>query len=189
MILLSDVEAPAERVTLAPGSWVEVRPCTALQSYEARERARPLIAGLLLGRRSEDEIAAILGAEFGEVRGTDDPAFAAAASERLALIEIVAMCAVRWEGIGNADGSPAEINRANVARLLRVPAWANQISEAVNRPLYERRVEGNASAASPSGAAAAADSGAPIVSLPESDAPMADETATADSAQNTKTSP
>lgn len=170
MIFLSDEPPKPQRVALEQDAWIEVRPCTAIEFYAARERAQPLIAAFLLGSRSRDEIVAVLGAEFGEPGAEDDPALAAAALERLALIEIVTQCASAWHGIGDADGQPAELNRVNIARLLRMPSYAQAISVAVNRPIYERRAEGNAFAASPSGAAAAdkitapnADHSAPIV--------------------------
>lgn len=156
MIKLSDNAPAPSRIDLGDGAWIEVRSCTALEFYAARDKAQPLIAALLLGARAQDDLAAILGAEFGEPRGIDDPAWLSAASERLALIEIVTQCANEWGGIGDADGSPVPLDRANIARLLREPGLAQKISAVVNKPIHERGAEGNASAASPSGAAAAA---------------------------------
>lgn len=185
LIVLDDDLPSVQRVAIEQGAWIELRPCTALEYYEASERARPLIAGLVLGRRAEDDLVAVLGPEFGEPRGPDDGAFAAAASERLALIEIVAACATAWEGFGDAEGRPAELNRANIARLLRFPAWADKISKVVNAPLYKRRAEGNASAASPSGGAAAAANGAQAAPQAVNDAYGAAEAATDQSALST----
>jgi hypothetical protein len=195
MIILSDEAASPQRVILDVGdaasgraaAWIELRPATALEYYEARERTRPLIAGMLLGRRSEDALALILGAEFGERQGSDDVAFAAAASERLALIELATLCATAWSGVANADGSPAALDRVNIARLLRMPAYADRVSAVVNRAFYERRAEGNAFAALPSGEAAVDGNGARTATTTDMPAPSDDATAMERSAPSTRT--
>jgi hypothetical protein len=162
----SDVEPIRKPVAL----WL--RPATYPESIEAAERISPMIVALREGSDAAAEIASLLGEEFAGV--VVEPAKLAAAAQKLALMELVALCCERVEGelLDDQDRPIGEVDAAIAGLLVRDPVIARKLRDVIEGPLYEVLAEKNGLAASPSGGAAARTI-APNVEQPALPAPAA----------------
>jgi hypothetical protein len=144
-------------VKLAGDAAVTVRPATAFEFDLAVARAGKLLAGLVQSRESAANAVDLLGAEFDEADFTSE-GWLHAAAQRLMLIDLATQCVSGWTGIIDEAEQPIEKpTRATLALLLRSAITANLVEAAVRREVNKEIQEKNASAASPTGGAAAAD--------------------------------
>jgi hypothetical protein len=170
---LSEQLPDAISVKLNGGALLKVRPVTAFELDLAVARSSTLITGLINSADAAQEAAKILGADFGNADFTER-AWSAAASRRLNLIELASICVTGWEGIVDADGLPIEKpSKGTLALLLRSASTATLVEAAIFADVNREFLEGNGSAASPTGGAAAAGNTAQAAANSEASAPGA----------------
>jgi hypothetical protein len=172
MLVLAESAPSAVPVPLGKGAVIFVRPATSAEYFLAQARVVRLAAGIAEGEDSALKAALILGEEFAN-GSPRDPEWIAAVSERMILVELAIACADKWAGIGTKAGKPLEMSPATLAMLLRDPECARKIQNVINSGIHSEVEEKKELAASPVGAAPAADLIAPIVEQPASLAPTA----------------
>jgi hypothetical protein len=172
LVLNDDVEVAAAPVLLGSGGIIYVRPADTVEHYRAVASINNLVAGLSDGQSAAASIEAILGKSFANA-DFSDPGWIAAIAERLVLIKLTVLCAEKWTGVFTKDGRPAELNEASIAALLRDQTIARRVNLAITAPIHAEQVEGNGSAASPSGGAAADQATAVPAAPPDRPAPKA----------------
>ena len=155
----------AARVRLRGGAMVDVVPATTAVHHAAAVAVERTLAAL---RRGE-EAAATAGLDGPAILADDD--LASGLAHHLLAVELGVRCITGWSGVGDEDGEPVAPGRDAILALCREPAMARAILDAALAPLHGRRDEGNASAASPSGAGGAAEATAEAAGTPESPAP------------------
>jgi len=165
MLTLRTSPPPAALVRLPGGAMVAVVPATTAEHHASAVAVERTLAAL---RRGE-EAAATAGLDGPTVLADDD--LASGLAHHLLAVEIGVRCIKGWTGIGDEDGVPVTPGRDAILALCREPAMARAILDAALAPLHGRRDEGNASAASPSGAGEAAEATAEAAGTPESPAP------------------
>jgi hypothetical protein len=181
MLILRKGRPEAAAVPLPGGAIIHVRPATAFEVDLAAAGAGRMLAALVDGQDAAAAALEILGDEFRHADFTTK-AWLEAAAQRLALLELATACCQRWEGIADETGALIERpERQHLALLLRDTECARRISEAIRTRVHDEVAEGNASAASPNGAAKAAEAIAPNAAAMTAPAPTdgADGTASA----------
>lgn len=158
MIKLTKGRPAASAVPLQGGAVVFVRPATAFEADIAGVGAAKIMAGLVEGREAAAAALDILGDEFRETDFTSRP-WIEAAAQRIALIELAALCCESWEGVADETGAPltGHPSKEHLALLLRDTECGRRISGAIYARVHDEVAEGNGLAASPDGAAKAAE--------------------------------
>lgn len=144
MLKLSPVAEPYW-LDLLPGVRVKVRPIT--------------IASMLIARDAVSKV----------YRGEDQEDVGVRAN--IALVrEIAQRGIVEWEGVGDAEGNPAPVNRETIGTLLDYWPAYDEIDVRYVAPALERGTEKNVSSNSPDGTSEAAP---PTATPAETSAPSA----------------
>lgn len=166
-------------VPLPGGAVIFVRPATSFEVDIAAANAARTLTGLIEGQEAAAVALDVLGDEFRQADFTTR-SWLDAAAQRVALLELATFCAEKWDGVADEDGKPIEHpTREYLALLLRDSECALRIAAAIRARVHDEISEGNALAASPSGAAAADAATAPTVEGTQVPAPTdgADKTA------------
>lgn len=163
----------ATRLDFGEGVVIIVRPATAFEVDLAKAAIVKLIAGLVAGETAAMLAASVLGEEFRSADFTRDD-WRSAASNRLALVELAALCIEGWEGFVDEDDQPLPLDRVNIALVLRDEGIARRVGDCLQAAVYERVAEKNALSASPNGAVKAGNDTAPIAAPPATPARPAD---------------
>jgi hypothetical protein len=163
MLKLRRGRLAATAVPLPGGAVIFIRPATAFEVDRAAIGAERMLAGLVEGQTAAASILDVLGDEFREADFTTR-GWIAAAAQRIALLELAAICAERLDGVIDDNDRPITVPGKEVlVLLLRDAECGRRIATAINARVHEEVAEGNASAVSPDGAAKAAEDIAPAV--------------------------
>lgn len=143
------------KVSLPGGAFAMVRPATAAEVDRASAEVRALVAGAAASADSLALVSLALGEEFSVV-DLAEPGRLEQVGRGLMRLKLAHLCCESWSGIGDENGAPLELCIENLALLLREARIAAAFDAAVERAIHVEAEEKNASAASPSGGAAAA---------------------------------
>jgi len=138
MFRLAMPEEPAW-LDLPLGVRVKVRPLTTALQQAASAAARREIERLEAAHR--DIVAA--GGTVTDLPPIDDPAMREGLAVAALARAYARLCILQWEGVAEADGSPAPLTSANAARLAEHHAIAVALIDGLTRPLEELAREGN----------------------------------------------
>lgn len=166
MLRLYRGQRPAIAVPLPGGAVILIRAATAFEIDKAAAGAAYLLAGLVGNQEAAEKIADMLGDEYLPPEGAASKAWAEAAGQRLALLELADLCAAEWKGVCDLDGKEltGKPDKGMLALLLRDVECARRIGEAIKGRVHDEIKEGKGSPASQDGAAAAGDPTAPNAS-------------------------
>jgi hypothetical protein len=141
------------RLSIGPGAWIVYREATSVDREAALHSAREFFKSVRAGAKAMSEY----GFDIGSAVALDDDAgLSAGVSTLVFTVELAMRCVSAWEGVGDESGSPLPVTRENFAALLRDPVLFEVVSTALMTRVVTMDEEGNASAPSPSGAAAGA---------------------------------
>lgn len=167
--------APFAPVALLGGASIRLRAASAAEVDEAATRAGEYVGALFLGGQAADALAALapqfdlkalaaLAAQAQATTGAGEPLRVAlnlkTSVERLVewlmLVELAAVCHDGWKGVSDEDGGDIAVpDIGSLALLLQDQVLRERVSARIYSSVHEEISEGNASAASPNGAAAA----------------------------------
>ena len=182
MLRLASGQPQPARVELGGGAWVEVRPATSIESESALAEVTRAVAAVRLG----EEVLALAGYDAPAL--VEDEGLRAGLADFLHGVELAVRCVTAWGGIGDDDGRPIpEPTREAVTALMRDPGHARKVRNACLAGIHRVVAEGNASAASPTGAGEAARPIAADAATPARPAPTDDADGTAGSAPSAST--
>lgn len=158
MLKLSKEQPAAQRVDLGGGAHAMIRPATSLDVDRARLKIERTLYDVRRGQDTHNAMLSLFGMET--VDEADDVTLEALA-RKMATLELALLCLESWEGVGNSEGVPAEVNFENLAILLRDHGIYTRIWVALNEQVHRVYEEGNASSASLNGAGQAEEATAP----------------------------
>jgi hypothetical protein len=147
MIKLGTAPKEPLRLPLGAGASITYRPLTAIDRAAAEASARRFFEEAKAGLAAFSRYGVETKSEWAE-----DSDLTVGVASLVNLVEMALRVFLSWEGIAGPDGKPAELNRQNVAELLREPLYNTIVQEAIMRPALEMDLEGNGFAPSPNGA-------------------------------------
>lgn len=167
--------APFASVALLGGASIRLRPASAAEVDEAARHAGEHVAALFLGGQAADVLAAFapqfdlsalaaLAAQAQAQTSAGEPLRVAlnlkTSAERLVewlmLVELAAVCHDGWKGVADEDGRDIAVpDIGSLALLLQDQVLRERVSARIYSSVHEEISEGNASAASRNGVAAA----------------------------------
>jgi hypothetical protein len=187
MLALRKRKIEAVTLPLPGGATAKVRPATAADVDQVSAEIQALVAGSLASMGSLALVSLVLGEEFDAVDLTDSGMLARVATG-LSRLKLASVCCEEWSGVvGEEDGETLDLNIENLALLLQDSRIAAQFDAVINSKRHAEVKEKNASAASPTGAAAAAEPTAPNALPPVSPVPLEGQDQTATSAPKPST--
>lgn len=160
MLDLTKGRPGAVAVPLGGDALAMIRPATSIEVDRAAAVVRAQLAGLIAAEDAAALVAAALGEDFCGADFTD-PKWQAAAAQQLALVELAALCIETWTGVA-VDGVAVAPSRETVALLLRDPVTSQRVKVAIETRVHREIAEGEGLPASPSGAAEAGETIAPL---------------------------
>jgi hypothetical protein len=161
MLKLSKGRPKAIPIMLGGGAVAFVRPATSFEYDLAIAGMATISAGLIRGEEAAVHATNILGEEFTGADFTTK-VWIEAAAQRIVLLELALLCTESWDGVVDDSDAPIPVpTKETLALLLRDNETAMRFNATIKSKVHEEIAEGNASAASPNGAAAAAFNSAP----------------------------
>lgn len=186
-------------VSLGLGAWIKLRPARSTEVDEAAAEVGLQVAGLVVGGASADAIKALLPdfdlGDLVDLSAGDglDPATRLTLglrnkieriTDRLILVSLITRCNDGWTGVTDEVDRPLDLDAGAVALLLEDNVCKTACHNAIFSRVHDEAVEGNGSAVSPDGAAAAADLTAKDADRSDRLAPADVQATTANDARN-----
>jgi hypothetical protein len=130
-------------VPLVGGVSLLVRPAKFEEYQQVAAEIAPSIAALIAGSDAAAALVPLLGDDFDVAEMT--PARATGAGDKLALIELLLMCAgdIQGELIGTDDNTLPWPDKGTAALLLSDVAIARRLRAAIEASIHEEVAEGN----------------------------------------------